>query len=100
MLNITECFNFKLHISDANHTSGHAQDLAYTLELDIDCTHCDNYQGSYTQEGVDRFIENFCCNTTTDVKDIELLIQSFNDQCSMFSVDLVAPLKTRTRAVS
>lgn len=52
------------------------------------------------QEGVDRFIEHFCCNMTTDVKDIELLIESFNDQCSMLSVGLVAPLKTRTRAVS
>lgn len=44
LFNITECFNFKLHVSDANHTGGHAQDLAYTLELDIDFTHCEDDQ--------------------------------------------------------
>lgn len=39
--NITESFNFKLHISCAIHMGGHTLDLVSTLGLDVDLSSCE-----------------------------------------------------------
>jgi len=104
---------------------GHTLDLVFSLGLDVDHIRCEDLLISdhtfiffnlsvktdpmclktslrrshiITQSTADQFAAHFCCDNNTNMIDLELLIQSFNQHCSTL-LDIVAPLKDRTRAI-